>query len=195
MLNLLQLMSKRGTMIVVGCLVVLLAAGCGAQSVRTYDGQPRPLEEVAVLITGSDDCQILTVDGQEHNIHRNPNGEFHLLPGSHSVEVYWRTKGINGSWSNIAQTSINHTFNPGQVYAVKTRLVNTTHGPDNTPWTQWAPYIEIQGSVQTYAAEHPQHFSSSKDWKGLRKRHGLAPSFWDIFSTAKNKNKQQSSQF
>ena len=69
--------------------------------------------QTPVLIVGSEDYQILTVDGQGHNNHRIYNAEFHLLPGGHSVEVYWRTKGINDSWSDISETSINYTFYSG----------------------------------------------------------------------------------
>lgn len=161
------------------CLVigVLLAEGCSSSTVRTYSGDTKTLEQVAVLATNSDTCPVFKVDGEFADLNRKPGAEFHLLPGVHTVEVFYQTKAADGSLT-IERTPLEYSFSAGRVYTVK-KIIHPIE-PDKLAASAWTPNIQDLGDVVSYARQNPKYFASAKEWKTLRKEHGLTPSFFDF---------------
>ena len=167
------------------CLVIgmLLAGGCSSSTVRTYSGDPRPLEQVAVLVTNSDSCPVFKIDGEFGDLNRKPGAEFQLMPGSHTVEVFYQTKAADGSLT-IERASLEFPFSAGRVYVVKKTLHPIE--PEKLAASAWTPNIQDLGDVVSYARENPKYFASSKDWKKLRRENDLTPSFFDFLKKKKS---------
>ncbi|KPK75778.1 MAG: hypothetical protein AMJ79_09720 [Phycisphaerae bacterium SM23_30] len=175
---------KRPVLVALSCLIIgtMLLCGCESSTIRTYPGDARPLEQVAVLITGPDTCPVFKIDGKFRDLNRRPGAEFHLTPGAHNVQVYYQTKDAD-STLNVELASLDYTFNAGHVYAVKKSL--RPMEPQKLASLAWTPNIQDLGDVVGYARQNPKYFASSKDWKTLRKEHGLTPSFFDFLKKKK----------
>lgn len=190
-----QKLKKGFGLIVISCVIGLLfAGGCNSPTVRTYEGNVIPLEDVAVLVTGPDTCPIFTVDNKFRDLKRQSGSEFHLTPGNHSVEVFYQTKGNFDSTYKIEKSSLVNNFYPGHVYAVY-KSFHQVDNPQKYMNMEWTPHIKDLGDVVSYARQHPDYFCSSKNWKNLRRKNGLTRSFFDFLRLAKDPSPEQVEKF
>ncbi len=97
---------------------VAAACGCGKLGVhRVYDGPSLPLTEVAV-VKDSAGVHVMLVDGdliggKESEI----ADQYHLLPGSHRIEVFYSASAIfQGSWESLNLITFRHDFQAGHEY-------------------------------------------------------------------------------
>ncbi len=184
--------SKKVVMVLsVGCCLALLATGCNSSmSARAYQGETRPLEEVAVLLSNPHTCPVFMIDGENKDLNRKPGTEIHVLPGTHEVEVFYQAEGNWISPFVIEKTTLRQNFQAGRVYAIwKTRPQ-----PDNLETYQtmaWTPTIQEISDVVTFAAQNPKYHTHAKAWKTLRRENGLTKSFFEFFKFAKDKSDQQ----
>ena len=183
--------TSKGTrmLVMAGVMGLMLVGGCNS-TVLTYQGEPQPLERVAVVVSNQDTCPIFTVDNQFLDIGRGTNSEFHLLPGTHTIEVFYRTKGHCNSSYEVRKLALEHNFAAGHVYSVNKTYEPAT-SPKLYPKMKWTPHIEDLGEVVAYARQNPKYHTSSRPWKTLRKENGLTPSFFDMFRFAKKPAAEQ----
>ena len=179
----------------IGCCLIglLLAAGCNSSTVLNYEGDTQPLGDVAVLVTSSDTCPVLKINDEFVNFKNRPGTEYHLLPGTYSLEVIYQTPGTF-TGLRIDQLALDYDFQAGHVYAVKKSFIEEdAQELTNSPWT---PNIQDLGDVVTYAEQNPNYCKSSKHWKTLRKENGLTPpSFFDFKWLAKDPSPEEVQQF
>lgn len=186
-------MRKTETMVwlvAVGCSLALLATGCSSMSARAYQGQAQPLEQVAVLISNPHTCPVFTIDQKYKDLNRKPGTEIHLLPGPHSVEVFYQAEGNWISPFEVKKATVTHNFQPGRVYAVW----KTQPQPEDVDVYQsmaWTPTLQDLTDVVTYAAQNPKYHANAKEWKTLRRENGLTKSFFEFFKFAKDKSDKQ----
>jgi len=178
------------------CLLVLGVMGCGnTMSLQTYPGEMQPLSEVAVLISSPHTCPVFTIDdGQFRNLEGKPDTELHLLPGEHSVEVFYQVEGTFLNSFIIEKTTINHNFQAGHVYAIM-KTKEPAQNPETYQSMGWTPQIRDLGDAVTYAADNPKYMANSKEWKQLRKDNGLTKSFFDFFKFAKDSSDNEVQSF
>jgi hypothetical protein len=172
------------------CCLGLFMVGCNSMSARAYKDEARPLPEVAVLISNPHTCPVFTIDGQYKDLKRKPGTEIHLLPGEHSVEIFYQAEGDWISPFLIKETSLTHTFKAGHVYAV----CKTENPCEDLVMYQskvWTPHIQDLGDVVTFAAQHLKYKTNAQEWKTLRKENGLTKSFFDYFKFAKDRSSKQ----
>ena len=100
----------------VGCCLALLTTGCNSSmSARAYQGEPQPLEEVAVLLSNPHTCPVFTIDGKHKDLKRKPGTEIHVLPGTHEIEVFYQAEGSWISPFEIERTTLTQNFQAGRV--------------------------------------------------------------------------------
>jgi hypothetical protein len=119
---------------------VLFFISCAAPHYRTYDGPPKGNKDVALLVgiqkyaSFKDEdviVQIVSVDRKTGFRGSRWDGEYQieLLPGVHEIEVRYRGYGVY----SIGSKTLTLDAEPGQVYAVKPNLAQTSK--------YWAPSI------------------------------------------------------
>jgi len=154
---------------------MLLTGGCST-AVRTYDGQAKPLQEVAIIRTTPDTCPITRIDGASIGADYRAGNEYHLLPGKHTIQVVDVPEEC-GEYCRIELANLEYDFQAGHVYSIPRADQAVSASPFGGPPSMVR--VAEQGDVVAFASKNPDYFRYASAWKELRKANGLAPSIFD----------------
>lgn len=179
---------RRGLLFITGAITILALAGCSSQPLQSYPGQPRSLENIAVIVTGDNTCPVFCIDDEFRAPDNQEGREFHVLPGSHQVNVFCQRQRAYNAWY-VDEVPVTCNLQAGHVYAIKKS--QATDDSAELAQIDWTPHVQDLGSVVEYAQAHPKYGSSSAPWKQLRQDYGMTKSFWAFLKPDKKKEAQE----
>ena len=98
------------------CAALAWVGGC-SKAIRTYDGQAKPLQEVAIISTAPETCPITRIDGETVGREYEAGNEYHLLPGKHIVQVVDPSQDCIG-YCKIEFVDLEYDFLAGHIYSI-----------------------------------------------------------------------------
>jgi len=180
------------------CSVALIGlctiGGCNQKTVRTYEGPAQPLEQVSLLLTDKHTCPLYAIDSEFNCQGDLPGLEYHLLPGSHTIEFVYQTPGkVDNTWE-VKKDSVVYNFEPGHVYSIRKAEIKAENAREYKN-IGWAPHVEDMGTTFGYAQANPGYYKTSTDWKKFRKENGLTRRFLGVFTIAADPSEEQTQSY
>ena len=167
------------------CLAICpLLISCAPGVVLGYQGEKKPLDEVAVFVCDVDEVKLIEVasldptnDFEESVFWLSilfpafsglEGDEFHLLPGKYKFGLEWLKSG-GGYKSGInyvaTQLRAGYVYNLLSVVEFEDRGLFSVEVP-----TVWNVSVVEAGTTAEYAEKHPEYDNSSGDWELLRNK-------------------------